>query len=301
MALPTFGQCDFWVSSRQWVLSGQRLFGDTQLATQCECGRIFTQATIADLSGFLVSLLVAMVAGVIGARPNMYIYLKHLAGSTDGLVQCALFLDTKPIDHFSTFADNPVPKAVNGSFWTLQPEIKCYLFLVMLGLTGLLQRRWFVLSGTILCYLIYAVHVLYLPDAVYVYCRLLTYFMLGVCVAIGYLPKPNLTILRTVLIVILLIAMVNVKFGLILGLPFVGSYLLLGLVFAPVTPANRFFNQWDLSFGIYLYAYPVQQLCVKFGHLTNPLHLLAWSLPITLILALLSWVYVESRFLTSHK
>ncbi len=250
--------------------------------------------------GFLVSLVFAVAAGALGATPHAFMYLKHLAGSTDALVQTVLFLDTKPVDHASAFSANPVPAAVNGSFWTLQPEVKCYLTLVMLGLTGLLSRRCVVLAATVTAYLIYAVHVLYLPDADYVFCRLLTYFLLGAAVALDYLPRPRLTPLRVAAVVLALAALTFVHSGFILGLPLAGSYLLLGTAFAPVTPAHWFFNKWDLSFGIYLYAYPVQQLCVKFGGLTTPWELLVISLPITLVLALLSWVFVESRFLKSH-
>jgi hypothetical protein len=36
------------------------------------------------------------------------------------------------------FANNPFPREVNGSLWTLQPEVACYLVLMALGCLGLL-------------------------------------------------------------------------------------------------------------------------------------------------------------------
>lgn len=49
----------------------------------------------------------------------------------------------------------------------------------------------------------------------------------------------------------------------------------------------------DISYGIYIYAFPVQQLLAQFIPHMRPLTMLFLSALITLPLALLSWFFVE--------
>jgi peptidoglycan/LPS O-acetylase OafA/YrhL len=50
---------------------------------------------------------------------------------------------------------------------------------------------------------------------------------------------------------------------------------------------------------MYLYAFPVAQLCVLFLGIRSPLNLIAAALPITAVMALLSWFLVERPMLRS--
>lgn len=55
----------------------------------------------------------------------------------------------------------------------------------------------------------------------------------------------------------------------------------------------------DLSYGLYIYAMPVQQLVIHYGgDRFNPVGLTATALPIVLALAWLSWTFVEKPALT---
>src|SRR5262249_32436898 len=84
----------------------------------------------------------------------------------------------------------------------------------------------------------------------------------------------------------------------ILLFPIFGSYLVIYLAFAswlPPLPAARF---GYLSYGLYIYCWPVEQTIV-------PLHggemaagtLFAFALPVTAVLAFLSWHVIEKRAL----
>ena len=54
----------------------------------------------------------------------------------------------------------------------------------------------------------------------------------------------------------------------------------------------------DLSYGIYIYAWPVQQIGVALlGRQTPYLKLLAITIPVTLVLAAASWHLIEKRAL----
>jgi peptidoglycan/LPS O-acetylase OafA/YrhL len=76
---------------------------------------------------------------------------------------------------------------------------------------------------------------------------------------------------------------------------FFGVYV---LFFAAYLRAGRLSDvgvNWDLSYGTYLYAWPVQlMLIMHLGGLLGPIALFALALPITLMLATLSWHFVEA-------
>ncbi len=57
-------------------------------------------------------------------------------------------------------------------------------------------------------------------------------------------------------------------------------------------------DRFDVSYGLYLYAFPVQQVIVQAaGGSMPPLQLFAASLALTLVLATLSWFLVERPML----
>ena len=78
-----------------------------------------------------------------------------------------------------------------------------------------------------------------------------------------------------------------------------GGYLIFWFAFE-VKPlsASRFFNKTDLSYGIYLYAWPVQKILILKFHPANPylLFITAWVL--SAILAYASWSLIEKPFLS---
>jgi peptidoglycan/LPS O-acetylase OafA/YrhL len=54
------------------------------------------------------------------------------------------------------------------------------------------------------------------------------------------------------------------------------------------------------SYGIYLYAFPIQQLMVQKLELRSPPVLFALAVPMTVLCAWLSWKYIESPILKRH-
>jgi len=83
------------------------------------------------------------------------------------------------------------------------------------------------------------------------------------------------------------------QFFLIL-LPVAGSYLVFAVSFVRVTLGSEFFKRYDLSYGVYLYAFPVQQLFVYKLGIASPLELFCYSAPPTFCFAWLSWQLIES-------
>ena len=78
------------------------------------------------------------------------------------------------------------------------------------------------------------------------------------------------------------------------ALPVLGSYALFFFAFQPWIRLQRFARYGDFSYGMYLYAFPIQQLLIlHFGAHLTPFRLLAAAFPLTLLCAVVSWHLVE--------
>jgi peptidoglycan/LPS O-acetylase OafA/YrhL len=75
--------------------------------------------------------------------------------------------------------------------------------------------------------------------------------------------------------------------------PLAGGYLLFSLAFAPWVPFHRTFAKVDLSYGVYVYGWPVQQACVYALGIREPALLFGASMAVIVPLAWLSWTFIE--------
>lgn len=199
------------------------------------------------------------------------------------------------------FTDNPYPFAVNGSLWTLPVEFLCYLTVAMVGSIHLAWRNWFMALSLALAVLAAAFGSLLLGERFISHLEMVAFFWWGVMH--GFLrdqPGPK-----------------RKKLMLVTGIVFV-AFLLLGargiertgtlvLAAALITVSQRV--SWgarvterlgDLSYGMYIFAFPVQQISAELGVPRGwgfSTHL-CLSFGVTSVLAYLSWHLLEKRVLT---
>ena len=196
---------------------------------------------------------------------------------------------------------------MNGSLWTISVEFFCYVALAALGLLGVLRQRSYVFSLFVVLLAVYAVKTwrgwgtafcfpLHLGGNVNEWPRLLTFFLAGMCC---YFYRERLRFNPGGLVVSLFVLAVScVTNSLALTLPLFGTYLLFYFAFHPKINLHEFGRKIDLSYGIYLYAWPIQELLLKyFFHNLNPLTLFLCALPLSCAAAYLSWTLVEKPFL----
>lgn len=136
------------------------------------------------------------------------------------------------------FTDNPYGGAINGSLWTLSYEVLCYAGVTLLGLVGVLRRKWAVV----------------------------------IALAVRLIPGAE-PLFRPAFVLAL-------------------SYATFWLGYLPV-PALRVYNRLgDYSYGVYIYAFPAQQLVAYWGTVTALGNMVAAAL-IVLPCAVLSWHLIE--------
>jgi peptidoglycan/LPS O-acetylase OafA/YrhL len=79
-----------------------------------------------------------------------------------------------------------------------------------------------------------------------------------------------------------------------LSIPLFAGYLIFWFAFLPHTERlNQINNKTDISYGTYLYAWPIQELAIRFIPDVSPLVVLLITLVVATSLASLSWLYVE--------
>lgn len=197
-------------------------------------------------------------------------------------------------DVAGTPATVPFDGVWNGSLWTLRWEAFAYVCLAVLGVLGLLRRRLLVLALLVGLWLVGVGLALgVVPDGYWVStgARLGLMFVAGAVLQLysDRIPAGRWFAAGAAVLVVVSPVLVDYR---ILGGPAL-AYLVIWLGGAIRSPRLRLADR-DISYGLYIYAFPVQQLLVILGTAAlPPLVTAALALAATVPLAAASWVLVE--------
>ncbi len=244
--------------------------------------------------GFMVAcLFCALIAGPLGAV-SATAYFHEFSWSH--FFRELLLLSDLHLP--ATFPNSPIPDQVNGSLWTIKIEFECYLLVAVLGILKLLQRRQVSLVLFLCCLSIYgsiAFHAKWLGhprETVESHIRFFSFYLAGM---VFYLYRDQIPFSRRWAgVALLTLVVAAITQGLKPMLAVSGVYLLMYASFHPAVALHRFSERADLSYGLYLYAWPVQQLIgMALGTAINPLLLFVLSSIVASGLATVSWFLVE--------
>ena len=201
------------------------------------------------------------------------------------------------------FKNNPLP-AVNGSLWTIPFELECYLLVAALWLTKILRNRHALMAAVLVWTLAVPLwdwrHGGLAEIAFHVPGRaLVTSFAFG---SLLYFYRTRIPYSRWIFLLALAVAIALIYGRLscyFVGLPAAYVVVYLGLKNPPAVPLLL---SGDYSYGLYVYAVPVQQMVVA-----SVPSLTTWwfNLPVSLCLAglcaVFSWHSIEEPILGSRK
>jgi peptidoglycan/LPS O-acetylase OafA/YrhL len=184
----------------------------------------------------------------------------------------------------------------------------CYLGLALVGFLGLLKRPRALLGLFLALILICVVSLtagwnleLRIVDRLLgsplLWVRILPLFTAGIVFAVW---KPRIPLndrLAAVALAALVLGAV-LPYGLLVAMPTAGAYLLFWLGHSTLVRLHNFGRYGDFSYGTYVYAFPIQQLLVRWhGGAMNPYLLFALATPAAVAAGVISWYAVERHFL----
>jgi peptidoglycan/LPS O-acetylase OafA/YrhL len=230
----------------------------------------------------------------------------HMVSGVLGFVGCTLRLT--PFHYEGAFAGNPFSGEINGSVWSIPFEFWCYIGVALLTVGGLLRRRGAVLAlflAAVVVSVLFRVNGWILGGKALgvvfgypvLWARLLPLYLAGVAFYL-YRGRIRKRAWAMVAAVVALCAACFVPWGWTAAFPFAGTYLIFALAYTPMGRLHRFGRFGDLSYGTYLYAFPMEQMAMRWmGHAVAPGMLFAVATPVTLVAAAGSWYGVERWFL----
>lgn len=201
------------------------------------------------------------------------------------------------------------PFILNGAMWSIWLEFLCYVSIPVFFLLGLHKKRLYIAVTiaiiSLYMFLLITNKDIWLPYpfriSAYASNRLLGAFLIGGAFyhfRDSIIWNKNLSLASLVLLFICL----NYKYTAELGFFIFGGYLIFNFA---LNYKNKMLNQIgtknDISYGVYLYAWPIQMLIVQHYPGISPLVMTLATLASVVILGYLSWIYVEQPFMKMKK
>lgn len=206
-----------------------------------------------------------------------------------------------------TFVGNALPTAINGPIWTIPLEVKCYLALGVLGIAGMLRQRWVVTLLTVAAVFAYAIleprgdtivnGLQWAPEQRFLLEFGLFFFAGVIIYKFGVVASRK----RAYAVLATCWAIAGIAFAfdralLAFWLVVPITTLLVGTASTPYL--RRIGRYGDISYGLYIYAFPVQQTLIWLYKDKLPWTILfLLVLVVTVSLAFASWHLVEKRAL----
>ncbi|BBZ13032.1 acyltransferase family protein [Mycobacterium branderi] len=264
------------------------------------------------VTAFLIAPIAVAIQGGSAAR-----LLLSTAPIEYVLKNCAVVM--LQFDIGGTPSGIPWPHEWNGSLWTLLWEVLCYIAVAVLGVVGLLSRRWFIPVALALALTWSALlpswvlslleepadtprHIEAAKDPAII---ALVMQAIAARFAVMFLAGALLYRLRNVIPARW--SLVSVSLVIVLAASLFPNYRLLGAVplayliiaSGALVHNKRLRLRTDLSYGVYIYAFPIQQLLVICGlGILNPILFAVVATFATVPLAAMSWFLVEKRALS---
>ncbi len=200
------------------------------------------------------------------------------------------------------FENNPYPRAVNGSLWTIPIEVTWYIILLALGVLCITRFRFLLLTGLLglaaYVFVIFDVEgnlrrTIYEELGVFFCCGIVLYHFRSF-----WKRHPKKIALVLALLSAALFLMEKRYAAISVLLPFC----ILWFGTSSTKGIRNFGRYGDFSYGIYIYAFPVQQTVMLSTQNALPLWAAGGlSAIVTLAFACLSWHFIEQPALELKK
>ncbi len=252
-------------------------------------------------------VLVALSVFVWGALLTRFDFWTYLTSPTTQDYLLAMFLRIK-LYLPGVFENNPLQPGFNGALWTLPLEARCYGVLALCALAG----KRFVKPAVIVVLIVLAVAVnrhfnkgvfrvaQFHVDS-YLFLKLVVPFFIGSALALwGGVRACNIWIGGIVVCAIAIgfksAPQISERYWLVLAVAI--GYFALSVALHTRGWLKPITRHGDFSYGLYLYAFPMQQMLISLHPQISVLALIVGTTLLTGACAWLSWRYVEAPMLS---
>ena len=195
------------------------------------------------------------------------------------------------------FPANPFPGSVNGSLWTLPVELRLYIAVAIAGLAGVFARvhRCAAVLLALLALFTWRPEWLPLQPNIGSVRDLALLFGLG---ALAYVARGRLPLSFAAFAAGVALYVADPGgFGRGIAFTLTLAYGVLVLAYHPRMQWRRYNRAGDYSYGLYVYAFPIQQTIIARWPGLSTGELFAWSFVATLAVAAASWHGLEKPVL----
>lgn len=220
--------------------------------------------------------------------------------TTGYLIKCAVLVCGVVFKLPGVFEGNPYQMVVNGSLWTMPMEVRMYITLAVLWFIFRITKRYKLEAFKVS---IVAIAVL---SGICIFNRNLTNFS-GIAKfsfmfftgSAFYIFKKHIRLYNLAFLSIMIAMLLTIGdkrlFFIVYNLTI--AYLLIYLAYVPAGFIRKYNQLGDYSYGVYIYAFPVQQSAAALIPGISTLHVILIAAPVTILLAAISWHLLEKRAL----
>lgn len=219
-----------------------------------------------------------------------------------------------PFDNLpGVFINNPVSGLVNGPLWTLVYEAGMYLLVIIFGIIGILHKKIIMIPLIFISYVVLIIMRNYsnlvsvfipinLIDFLPVVTPIIIFFCFFFTASLFYFYNKNNTYSIKIFLILTTVFIITsftttYQFFSIITLP----YMILFIAHQKIPHLNNFGKYGDFSYGMYIFAFPIQQTIVLFFPGLNIIYYIAMCFLFTFPLAYISWNFIESKALSWKK
>ena len=249
----------------------------------------------------VMSVLLTFVLGPIFTSRPLEVYFAD-SETWKFLVKNATILTGVKFKLTGVFDTNPMDRVVNGSLWTLPYELRCYIVLALLywaasWMQGDRLRRF--VRIVVVLTVVALVGFWWAHATGYRHWHTFRLFFMFFCGAGFWLFRDRIPVRGWIaaVLTILLLSSVAMPWSFFWIYPVTIAYVTLWFAYVPGGWLRQFNRLGDYSYGVYIYAFPVQQAVIASIPGIGGEKTFVLSTLITLPLAVASWHFVEKPML----